>query len=89
MRNESRTSGSGRGGEKPVAEKRQGACRLLSNLFAPKLALLVQFLIAFAVCWSRGSVEQTSTKVLWHLSCVSGSQRKIQRLQHKYVSRWT
>jgi hypothetical protein len=32
MRNESRTSGSGRGGEKPVAEKRQGACRLLSHI---------------------------------------------------------
>jgi hypothetical protein len=32
MRNESRKSGSGRGGEKPVAEKRYGACRLLSHL---------------------------------------------------------
>jgi hypothetical protein len=29
MRNESRKSGSGRGGKKPVAEKRYGACRLL------------------------------------------------------------
>jgi len=32
MRNESRKSGSGRGGEKPVAEKRYGACRLLLHL---------------------------------------------------------
>nr|WP_258598926.1 helix-turn-helix domain-containing protein [Mesorhizobium sp. AR07] len=29
MRNERRKSGSGRGGEKPVAERRHGACRLL------------------------------------------------------------
>jgi hypothetical protein len=29
MLNESRKSGSGRGGKKPVAEKRYGACRLL------------------------------------------------------------
>ena len=32
MRNESRKSGSGRGGEKSVAEKRYGACRLLLHL---------------------------------------------------------
>jgi hypothetical protein len=32
MRNESRKSGSGRGGKKPVAEKRYGACRLLLHL---------------------------------------------------------
>src|ERR1039457_588184 len=32
MRNESRKSGSGRGGEKPVAEKRYGACRLLLHV---------------------------------------------------------
>ena len=36
MRNESRKSGSGRGGEKPVAEKRYGACRLLLHFFAHK-----------------------------------------------------
>jgi hypothetical protein len=38
MRNESRKSGSGRGGEKPVAEKRYGACRLLSHIFLDPLA---------------------------------------------------
>jgi site-specific DNA recombinase len=32
MRNESRKSGSGRGGKKPVAEKRYGACRLLLRI---------------------------------------------------------
>ncbi len=32
MRNESRKSGSGRGGEKPVAERRHGACRLLLHI---------------------------------------------------------
>ena len=32
MRNESRKSGSGRGGEKPVAERRCGACRLLLHI---------------------------------------------------------
>jgi len=32
MRNESRKSGSGRGGKKSVAEKRYGACRLLLHL---------------------------------------------------------
>ncbi|UVK49732.1 nucleotidyl transferase AbiEii/AbiGii toxin family protein (plasmid) [Mesorhizobium sp. AR02] len=32
MRNESRKSGSGRGGEKPVAERRHGACRLLLHV---------------------------------------------------------
>lgn len=32
MRNESRTSGSGRGGKKPVAERRHGAYRLLLHL---------------------------------------------------------
>jgi hypothetical protein len=32
MRNESRRSGSGRGGEKPVAERRYGACRLLLHI---------------------------------------------------------
>jgi hypothetical protein len=32
MRNESRKSGSGRGGETPVAERRYGACRLLLHL---------------------------------------------------------
>ena len=38
MRNESRKSGSGRGGEKPVAEKRYGACRLLLHIFLDPLA---------------------------------------------------
>ena len=32
MRNESRKSGSGRGGEKPVAERRCGALRLLLHI---------------------------------------------------------
>ncbi|MER9969745.1 nucleotidyl transferase AbiEii/AbiGii toxin family protein [Mesorhizobium sp. M0060] len=32
MRNERRKSGSGRGGEKPVAERRHGACRLLLHV---------------------------------------------------------
>lgn len=32
MRNESRKSGSGRGGEKPVAGRRHGACRLLLHI---------------------------------------------------------
>lgn len=32
MRNERRTSGSERGGEKPVAERRHGACRLLLHI---------------------------------------------------------
>jgi Nucleotidyl transferase AbiEii toxin, Type IV TA system len=36
MRNESRKSGSGRGGKKPVAEKRYGACRLLLHLVQTK-----------------------------------------------------
>jgi hypothetical protein len=39
MRNESRKSGSGRGGEKPVAEKRYGACRLLLHLAVDYVAL--------------------------------------------------
>jgi hypothetical protein len=34
MRNESRKSGSGRGGEKPVAERRYGAYRLLLHITA-------------------------------------------------------
>ncbi len=37
MRNESRKSGSGRGGKKPVAEKRYGAYRLLLRLLPGKL----------------------------------------------------
>ena len=40
MRNESRKSGSGRGGKKPVAEKRYGACRLLLHF---TLARRVEF----------------------------------------------
>jgi hypothetical protein len=32
MQNESRKSGSGRGGKKPVAERRYGACRLLLHI---------------------------------------------------------
>ena len=38
MRNESRKSGSGRGGEKPVAEKRYGASRLLLHFTLARAA---------------------------------------------------
>jgi predicted dinucleotide-utilizing enzyme len=48
MRNESRTSGSGRGGEKPVAAKRYGARRLLSQNVPSKTNPRTSQLAAFS-----------------------------------------
>ena len=56
MRNESRKSGSGRGGKKPVAEKRYGACRLLLHTMDnPPSQEVQEKLRSYLQGWKEGS----------------------------------